>query len=87
MRPPKLPGQLPVSIRDPGLSFHSLFGSAELALGGDDHGGSGEHDGGAEDQESRRVRCGYDVEESWLIAPSKPAWKIATSSTLLNVTL
>jgi hypothetical protein len=31
--------------------------------------------------------AGTTSQESWLIAPSKLAWKIATSSTLLAVTL
>jgi hypothetical protein len=71
-----------VCIRDTGLSFNGLLGSPEPALGGDDHRRSRKQDRGAKDQESGRVRRRYDIVESWLIAPSKLAWKIATSSTL-----
>jgi hypothetical protein len=69
------------------MNVNSFLGSAELALGRDDQGRGCKHDDNAEDQESRLVRRRHDVVGGWLIAPSKLAWKIATNSTLLAVTL
>jgi hypothetical protein len=45
------------------------------------------HDDGAEDQEPHRVRRRYDVIGELVNQPSKLAWKITTSNTLLAVTL
>jgi hypothetical protein len=50
--------RLHVSIRGAGLSFRGFLGSAELALGGDDHRDGGKHDDSAEDQESGRFNAG-----------------------------
>ena len=69
------------------MNVNSFLGSAELALGRDDQGRGCKHDDNAEDQESRGVRSRHDVVGDWLIAPSKLAWKIATSNTLLPVRL
>jgi hypothetical protein len=61
--------------------------SAQLALGGDDHGRGGKHDDRAEIKNLTVFDAGTTSQESWLIAPSKLAKKIAINSTLLAVTL
>ena len=66
---------------------HHICRPSQLAFGGDDHRRCEKNDYGAEDQESCRVRRRHHIVESWLIEPSKLAWKIATSSTLLLVRL
>ena len=78
--------RLGVWIRDTGSGFNGLLGTPELAFGGDGHSGREQRDHAAEDKESCRVRRRHDIAGELLIEASKLASKIATSSTLNDVT-